>query len=39
MPGTLLDTSAGMPDAKTIEQKFETVVDDVRKATVLVIGY
>jgi TPR repeat protein len=33
------EASAGMPDTKTIEQKFEAVVDDVKKATVLVIGY
>jgi TPR repeat protein len=33
------EASAGMPDAKTHEQKFEAVVDDVKKATVLIIGY
>lgn len=33
------EASAGMPDAKTNEQKFEAVVDDVKKATVLIIGY
>jgi TPR repeat protein len=30
---------AEMPDAKTHEQKFEAVVDDVKEATVLIIGY
>ena len=33
------EASAGMPDAKTHEQKFEAVVDDVKKATVLILGY
>jgi TPR repeat protein len=33
------EVSAGMPDAKTHEQKFEAVVDDVKKATVLILGY
>jgi TPR repeat protein len=33
------ETSAGIPDAKTHEQKFEAMVDDVKKATVLIIGY
>ena len=33
------EASAGMPDAKSNEQKFEAVVDDVKKATVLIIGY
>jgi TPR repeat protein len=33
------EASAEMPDAKTHEQKFEAVVDDVKKATVLIIGY
>ncbi len=33
------EASAGMPDAKTHEQKVEAVVDDVKKATVLIIGY
>lgn len=33
------EASAGMPDAKTNEQEFESVVDDVKKATVLIIGY
>jgi hypothetical protein len=33
------EASAGMTDAKTHEQKFEAVVDDVKKATVLIIGY
>lgn len=32
-------TSAGMLDARNEEQKFESVVDDVKKATVLIIGY
>jgi hypothetical protein len=33
------DPGTGMPDAKTHEQKFEAMVDDVKKATVLIIGY
>jgi TPR repeat protein len=33
------EASAGMPDAKTHEQRFEAMVDDVKKATVLIIGY
>ena len=33
------EASEGMPDAKTHEQKFEAMVDDVKKATVLIIGY
>ena len=33
------EASAGIPDAKTHEQKFEAVVDDVKKSTVLIIGY
>jgi S1-C subfamily serine protease len=33
------EASAGMPDAKTHEQKFEAMVDDVKKATVLILGY
>jgi S1-C subfamily serine protease len=33
------ETSEGMPDAKTHEQEFEAMVDDVKKATVLIIGY
>lgn len=33
------EASAGTPDAKTHEQKFEAVVDDVKKATVLILGY
>ena len=33
------EANAEMPDAKTHEQKFEAVVDDVKKATVLIIGY
>jgi S1-C subfamily serine protease len=33
------EASEGMPDAKTREQKFEAMVDDVKKATVLIIGY
>ena len=33
------EASAGMTDAKTHEQKFEAVVDEVKKATVLIIGY
>jgi S1-C subfamily serine protease len=33
------EASAEMPDAKTHEQKFEAVVDDVKKSTVLIIGY
>ena len=35
----VLETSEGMPDAKTHEQKFEAMVDDVKKATVLIISY
>jgi len=33
------EASAGMPDAKTHGQKLEAVVDDVKKAPVLIIGY
>jgi len=33
------EASDRMPDAKTHEQKFEAMVDDVKKATVLIIGY
>jgi TPR repeat protein len=33
------EASAEIPDAKTHEQKFEAVVDDVMKSTVLIIGY
>jgi S1-C subfamily serine protease len=33
------EASEGMPAAKTREQKFEAMVDDVKKATVLIIGY
>ena len=33
------EASVGMPDAKSNEQKFEAMVDDVKKATVLIIGY
>jgi hypothetical protein len=33
------EVGVGMLDAKTKEQKFETVVDEVKKATVLIIGY
>ena len=33
------EASEGMPAAKTHEQKFEAMVDDVKKATVLIIGY
>jgi TPR repeat protein len=33
------EASEGMPDAKTHEQRFEAMVDDVKKATVLIIGY
>ena len=33
------EASEGMPDAKTHEQEFEAMVDDVKKATVLIIGY
>jgi TPR repeat protein len=33
------EASAGLMDAKTNEQKFEAVVDDVKKATVLILGY
>jgi S1-C subfamily serine protease len=36
---SLPGASAEIPDAKTERQKFETVVDDVRKATVLIVGY
>jgi S1-C subfamily serine protease len=35
----LPEASAGMLDAKNNEQKFEAVVDDVKKATVLIIEY
>jgi TPR repeat protein len=33
------EASEGMPDAKIHEQRFEAMVDDVKKATVLIIGY
>lgn len=33
------EASTGMPDAKTREQKPEAVVADVKKATVLILGY
>ena len=33
------EASAGMLDAKTEEKTFESVVADVKKATVLIIGY
>ena len=33
------EASAGMPDAKTLGRKFEAMVDDVKKAPVLVIGH
>ena len=33
------EVSGGLLDAKTNDQKFEAVVDDVKKATVLIIGY
>jgi len=33
------EVGAGMLDAKTRDQKFEAVVDDVKKAAVLIIGY
>jgi TPR repeat protein len=33
------EVAGGMLDAKTGERKFEAVVDDVKKATVLIIGY
>jgi len=33
------EVGAGMVDAKTRDQKFEAVVDDVKKAAVLIIGY
>ena len=33
------EVGAGMLDAKTSDQRFEAVVDDVKKATVLIIGY
>lgn len=32
------EASAGMPDAKTHEQRFEAMVDDVKKATVPILG-
>jgi S1-C subfamily serine protease len=33
------ETNAAMLEAKTHEQKFESMVDDVKKATVLVVVY
>jgi TPR repeat protein len=33
------EVGGGMLDAKTKEQKFEIVVDEVKKATVLIVGY
>jgi TPR repeat protein len=33
------EVSGGLLDARTNDQKFEAVVDDVKKATVLIIGY
>lgn len=33
------EVSGGLLEAKTNDQKFEAVVDDVKKATVLIIGY
>jgi TPR repeat protein len=33
------EVSDGLLEAKTNDQKFEAVVDDVKKATVLIIGY
>ena len=33
------EVSKGLLDAKTNEQKFEVVVDDVKKSTVLIVGY
>ena len=33
------EVSDGLIEAKTNDQKFEAVVDDVKKATVLIIGY
>lgn len=33
------EVGGGLIDAKTNDQKFEAVVDDVKKATVLIIGY
>jgi TPR repeat protein len=33
------EVSDGLLEAKTADQKFEAVVDDVKKATVLIIGY
>jgi hypothetical protein len=33
------EVSDGLLDARTNDQKFEAVVDDVKKATVLIIGY
>jgi hypothetical protein len=33
------EASEGMPDTKIHEQRFEAMVDDVKKATVLIIGY
>jgi hypothetical protein len=31
--------SGGLLEAKTNDQKFEAVVDDVKKAAVLIVGY
>lgn len=31
--------SSGLLEAKTNNQKFEAVVDDVKKAAVLIVGY
>jgi TPR repeat protein len=33
------EVAPGIPDAKTHQQKFEAMVDDVKNATVLIIGY
>jgi hypothetical protein len=33
------EVSDGLLDARMNDQKFEAVVDDVKKATVLIIGY
>lgn len=33
------EVGSGLLEAKTNEQKFEAVVDDVKKATVLIVGY
>jgi TPR repeat protein len=36
---TTSEVGGGLIEAKTNEQKFEAMVDDVKKATVLIIGY